>query len=60
MITVMTLGVQQNAGNIWLAVELSASQEGLCSMELVSQLVSYNEITEYIVTEIINMLTHDI
>jgi len=55
----MKLRVQRNAGEFfWLAVELSASQEGLSSVELVGRLVSYNEIIECIVTEIANVVTH--
>jgi hypothetical protein len=33
---VMNLWVSQNAGIFWVAEDLLASQEGLCSMELVS------------------------
>jgi len=37
--TVMNLQVPQNAGNFLTAKDLLASQEGLCSLELVSNLV---------------------
>jgi hypothetical protein len=37
--TVMNLQVPQNAGNFLTAKDLLASQEGLCSLELVSYLV---------------------
>jgi len=35
MNAVINLSVQQMRGILWLAEELSASQEGLCSMKLV-------------------------